>query len=168
MLDAGKRAFSHFPRGSGPPPVEYGLLMKVFTALAPMLWIAALLMRLQAADAAHAPVDSARGRPLTSARGRQEPLVDYERQVRPILTAHCLECHNAEKRKGGLSLATYGDALDGGRSGAVIRPGNSSTSLLVHRIAGEIEPQMPKDKDPLSAADMSVIRAWIRRSTCQT
>jgi hypothetical protein len=31
--------------------------------------------------------------------------VDFERQVKPILEANCLECHSAEKRKGGLSLA---------------------------------------------------------------
>ena len=48
--------------------------------------------------------------------------VDFDGQIRPIIESQCLECHSAEKRKGGLSLATYGDALDGGRNGAVIRP----------------------------------------------
>jgi hypothetical protein len=87
--------------------------------------------------------------------------IDFARQVKPILDARCLECHSDEKRKGGLSLATYGDALDGGRSGASIRPGSSASSLLVHRIVGGIEPQMPKDEAPLTAAEVAIIRAWI-------
>ena len=60
-------------------------------------------------------------------------LVDYDRQIKPILEANCLECHSADKRKGGLSLAAYLDVLDGGRSGAVIRPGHAANSLLFAR-----------------------------------
>jgi hypothetical protein len=123
--------------------------MRVLASLAAsVLWVAGVLMRLQAAVPPPGQVSGS-------------ALVDYERQVLPIVKAHCLECHNAEKRKGGLSLATYGDALDGGRSGAVVRPGSSATSLLMQRIGGDIEPQMPKDTDPLSDADTAVFRTWI-------
>jgi hypothetical protein len=87
--------------------------------------------------------------------------IDFAREVKPILDARCLECHSGEKRKGGLSLATYADALDGGRSGAAIRPGSAAASLLLHRISGEIEPQMPKDEAPLADAEVALIRAWI-------
>jgi len=92
---------------------------------------------------------------------RPGPLVDFERQVHPIIEASCSECHSQERRKGGLSLATYSDVLDGGRSGAVVRPGNSAGSLLVHRLMGETEPQMPKDELPLDAASIALIRLWI-------
>lgn len=88
-------------------------------------------------------------------------LVDFQRQVQPIVQKHCLECHSQDKRKGGLSLATYEDALEGGRNGPVIRPGNGSGSLLIHRVRGEVEPQMPKDEDPLSAAQIALLRLWI-------
>ena len=57
-----------------------------------------------------------------------QSLVDYQRQIRPILEKHCFECHSQDKRKGGLSLATYDDALEGGRNGPVIRPGNGAGS----------------------------------------
>ena len=87
--------------------------------------------------------------------------IDFERQVQPIIAKRCLECHSQDKRKGGLSLATYGDALDGGRNGPAIRPGNSSRSLLIHRVTGAVEPQMPKDEDPLTAAELSLVRRWI-------
>src|SRR5687767_3187198 len=95
-------------------------------------------------------------------------LVDFAGQVQPILAKRCLECHSQDARKGGLSLATYGDALDGGRNGAVIRPGNSAGSLLVHRITGEIEPQMPKDEPALSEAEIAIVRAWIDQGARET
>ena len=118
-----------------------------FTAivLAAGLWLAAVLSATQAAPA----------------RQSQAARVDYQRQVQPILEKHCLECHSQDKRKGGLSLATYADALDGGRNGPAIRPGNSAGSLIVHRVTGRVEPQMPKDEDPLSDAEQASIRLWI-------
>jgi len=88
-------------------------------------------------------------------------LVDYQRQVHPVLDASCSECHSQDRRKGGLSLATYADVLEGGRSGAAIRPGNSAGSLLVHRLIGDTEPQMPKDELPLDDATIALIRLWI-------
>ena len=106
------------------------------------IWITALATRAQ-----HAPSPAA--------------MVDYPRQVFPILKARCLECHSGETRKGGLSLATYADALDGGRTGPSIRPGDGAGSLLVQRISGEIEPQMPKDEEPLAAAEVALLKLWI-------
>jgi len=89
------------------------------------------------------------------------PRVDYERQVKTIIDENCLECHSRDKRKGGLSLASYQDVLEGGRSGAIVRPGNSQRSLILDRLTGAIEPQMPKDEVALDAADIEVIRQWI-------
>ncbi|HUQ12305.1 MAG TPA: DUF1549 domain-containing protein, partial [Steroidobacteraceae bacterium] len=88
-------------------------------------------------------------------------LIDFERQVQPIIAKHCLECHSQDKRKGGLSLATWADALDGGRNGPAIRPGSSARSLLLHRVTGVVEPQMPKDEDPLTSAEVALLRRWI-------
>jgi hypothetical protein len=99
---------------------------------------------------------------------QSSPRIDFAREVQPILSERCIECHDKDKRKGGLSLATYGDALDGGRNGAVIRPGNGARSLLVHRIAGEIEPQMPKDETPLTPAQVALIRRWIDQGARET
>jgi hypothetical protein len=87
--------------------------------------------------------------------------VDFQKQIQPILAERCLECHSQDKRKGGLSLAAYPDILDGGKDGPVVRPGRSADSLLVHRATGEIEPQMPKDEEPLAAAEIALIRRWI-------
>ncbi len=98
----------------------------------------------------------------------RRPVIDYRRQIRPILDDRCLECHSQDKRKGGLSLANYADALEGGRNGAVIRPGRSTRSLLVHRVRGETEPQMPKDEDPLTPRQIALIRQWIDEGARET
>ena len=88
------------------------------------------------------------------------PTIDYQRQVHTILAAKCLSCRSTERRWG-LSLAAYTDALDGGRSGAAIRPGNSAGSLLMQRITGQMAPAMPLNTPALSAGEIATIRAWI-------
>ncbi|MCU1258497.1 MAG: hypothetical protein JWO80_1382, partial [Bryobacterales bacterium] len=88
-------------------------------------------------------------------------LVDYQRQIHPIIAAKCLSCHSQERRSGGLSLTTWQEVLDGGRSGATIKPGSSASSLLVRRITGESEPRMPIGGAPLTATEIATIRLWI-------
>ncbi len=87
--------------------------------------------------------------------------IDFESRVHPVIAARCLPCHSQEKRSGGLSLATYDDVLEGGRSGAAVRPGNSKNSLLMHRILGETKPQMPLGGSPLADSEIAAIRTWI-------
>ena len=87
---------------------------------------------------------------------------DYARDVRPIFRRHCYECHGPDRSRAELRLDRKDRALAGGVSGAVIKPGDSEHSRLVHRIAGlGDEPRMPRGRDPLDAADIAVIRAWI-------
>src|SRR3981081_1441448 len=66
--------------------------------------------------------------------------IDYDPQAHAILAARCLACHSQEKRSGGLSLGTYAATLEGGRSGAAIKPGDSANSLIVYRITGSTPP----------------------------
>lgn len=98
----------------------------------------------------------------------QPARVDFTRQIEPILATNCQGCHNATKRSGGLSLATYEDALEGGRTGAVIRPGAASRSLIVHKLTGANDPRMPKDKPPLADAEIALIQRWIDEGARET
>ena len=88
-------------------------------------------------------------------------LVDFNQEIHPLLAERCLPCHSGEKRSGGLSLANYSDTLDGGRSGATIKPGNSSASLLIARLTGETKPQMPFGGKPLGESEIALVRTWI-------
>jgi hypothetical protein len=118
------------------------------------VWVLAVLLRVHAAGPAG-------GVPVLPGADVQLQSIDFAAEVHPILSAYCLECHSQDKRKGGLSLATYEDVLDGGRSGAAVRPGNGAGSLIFHRLSGDIEPQMPLDELPLADEELAVLRLWI-------
>src|SRR5688500_17235402 len=66
--------------------------------------------------------------------------VDFRREVLPILSRHCFNCHASDKKKGGLRMNGREELLKGGDSGAAIEPGNSAKSLLIQLVAGH-DPQ---------------------------
>ena len=98
----------------------------------------------------------------------EEARINYNDQVRPIVEQNCLECHNAEKRKGGLSMGSYGDLLEGGKDGPVVIPGQGAGTILIDRLTGKEEPQMPKDVDPLSAEKIDLVRRWVEEGARET
>ena len=89
-------------------------------------------------------------------------LVDFSRDVQPLLNKHCVDCHGPEKQKGGLRLDNKASALQGGDEGKVIVPERSAESRLIHLIAG-LEPDtiMPPKGEPLAGEEISLLRAWI-------
>ncbi|HUE74066.1 MAG TPA: DUF1553 domain-containing protein [Pirellulaceae bacterium] len=88
-----------------------------------------------------------------------EPL-SFERHIRPILKAHCFQCHGEEgKQEGNLDVRLKRLLEKGGDSGAAIVPGKPDESLLLERLkAGEMPPEK---KQPVSAADIERITQWI-------
>jgi hypothetical protein len=133
--------------------------MKMVPGVATCLWIAALWVVIEARTQ-NVPDRQAVATPLAT--------VDYQRQVHALLAAKCLSCHSAERRSGGLSLAAYADALEGGRSGAAVRPGDSAGSLLMLRITGAVTPPMPLGRPALSAGEIATIRLWIDEGARET
>ncbi len=85
----------------------------------------------------------------------------YEDQVLPVFREKCCSCHNADKKKGGLDLTSYGQAMAGGSSGEVIAPGDPDGSYLLMLVTHESEPVMPPESDKLSKSALAVIRDWI-------
>ena len=57
--------------------------------------------------------------------GDEVATVDFERDIRPILTSACVKCHGAKKPEGGLRLDAKVFATTGGDSGEVLHPGNT-------------------------------------------
>ena len=81
-------------------------------------------------------------------------------KVRPVLIAHCLECHGGAKTKAGLNLATREGLLAGGDRGAAVVPGKGSESPLVRFVARTDEPHMPP-KAPAPAGTAELLAKWI-------
>ena len=89
--------------------------------------------------------------------------VDFAKDIQPILTNACFECHGPEKQKGGLRLDQKAAALKGGDTGPLFVPGKSAESLLFQAVTGSKDDlaRMPKKRDPLSDEQVGVLRAWI-------
>lgn len=90
-------------------------------------------------------------------------LVDFVKDIQPILKSRCLSCHDGAKQRGGFRLDVKAAALKGGESFApAIVPGKSADSPLVRFVAGlEDGMLMPPDGDRLTAEQIGLLRAWI-------
>src|SRR5688500_12725145 len=93
--------------------------------------------------------------------------LDFNRQVRPILSAHCFKCHGPDERvrEAGLRLDRRESAIAKLESEATaIVPGQPDKSELVRRIfsadEGEVMPP-PEANKPLSAAQKETLRRWV-------
>ena len=96
-----------------------------------------------------------------------EPGPDFTREVLPILSQHCFNCHGPDEnsRKAGLRLDVWEAALQSEESdGAAIVPGKPDVSALLARVlshdADEVMPP-PKEKKPLSPTQIDTLRRWI-------
>lgn len=89
-----------------------------------------------------------------------EPLL-FERDVRPILKAYCLDCHGAEdKPKAGLDLRLVRFIQKGGESGPSIAVGKPAESLLLERMkSGE----MPPSEKKVPADKIAIVEKWIKQ-----
>jgi WD40 repeat protein len=86
--------------------------------------------------------------------------VSWLREVVPILRANCVSCHKPGKTKGGLDLTTHAGVMKGSEDGAVIKTGDTMASRLIETVCGE-EPDMPKEGEALSVAEVDVLSRWI-------
>lgn len=90
--------------------------------------------------------------------------VTFAKDIKPLFEKSCVQCHGAEKQKGKYRLDTLEAALKGGGSGEVIIKGDSAKSPLVLAVARvDLDSAMPPDgkAEPLSSAQVGLIRAWI-------
>ncbi len=81
----------------------------------------------------------------------------------PLLVDQCVECHRAEKAKGGYRLDTFEQLLKPGDSDeAAVTAGKPDESELYELIATHDEDdRMPKKADALPEKDIALVRQWI-------
>ncbi len=87
--------------------------------------------------------------------------ITYDEHVRPIFREHCFSCHNQDTKKSDLSLASFAALTQGGSTGQVVQPGDSSGSRIWSLVSHAEEPKMPPNQDKLPAAKLEMIKAWI-------
>ncbi|MCA9062073.1 MAG: PSD1 domain-containing protein [Planctomycetaceae bacterium] len=83
----------------------------------------------------------------------------FERDIRPILRTHCLECHGGtDELKGNLDMRLVRLMQAGGDSGPALVSGNAGESLIMQRIrAGE----MPPGNHRVPEHDVAILDRWI-------
>lgn len=96
-----------------------------------------------------------------------QAVVDFEKDIVPILRARCYECHTAKKTeadkkpKGGLGL----DSPSGILAGKVVEPGQPDESPLYARVSlpQSDDDVMPpkKDGEPLTPQQIAAIKEWV-------
>jgi len=95
----------------------------------------------------------------TEAPAAAPAAVSYAKDVQPIFDQNCVKCHGgSDGKKGGLSLKTYDDLMQGGKDGQVIAPGDAANSMLVQAIAAG---KMPKRAAKLPQTQIDTIAAWV-------
>ncbi len=92
--------------------------------------------------------------------------IDYESDILPILTQHCIDCHGPDAREAGLRLDSMLAVLKGGDSGeASVVPGASDRSYLIARIThSDPSKRMPPDSDPISDDQVAALQKWINHA----
>ena len=105
-------------------------------------------------------------RPLNAQELDTSSIEFFEAKVRPLLIAHCYECHSAEAAtaenlQGGLRLDNRAGVHQGGDSGAIIVAGKPDESALIKSVRyADKGLQMPP-KEPLSADQVAVLEKWV-------
>lgn len=130
------------------------LLMSGLIGLAPVL------PRAAAEPAPAAPADAPPAiRPVDAAAAAK---VSFAREIKPILTNRCLECHGSNKPKGEFVAKTVASLLKGGKkAGPSVIPGKPDESPVVQHVRGLRKPRMPKEGPPLSEDEVHLLREWI-------
>ncbi|HYO82196.1 MAG TPA: DUF1549 domain-containing protein, partial [Bryobacteraceae bacterium] len=94
--------------------------------------------------------------------------VDFSRDVRPILSDACFQCHGPDdqRRMAGIRLDTREGALGETKRGKLVVPGDPAKSLILQRIEHE-QParRMPPQafRRQLTAKEIGVLRTWIEQ-----
>ncbi len=96
--------------------------------------------------------------------------VDFNRQIRPILSENCFQCHGPDpaERKGALRLDIRDEALKPAKSGAkAIVPGQPSQSELLARVThsdvDELMPPQKAGKKRLDREQIELLKRWVEQ-----
>ncbi len=89
-------------------------------------------------------------------------LVDFIKEIKPILEKSCVNCHGHGRSKGNFRMDNRETFLNGGDSSAPVVVGKSDESLLIELVMGfDPDSVMPQKGTKLTRGQISLLRAWI-------
>lgn len=132
-------------------------ILRTAAPLAIAAWIGWGFAPLLVAQEAPAPETATQEGPAQQASA---PSPMFEADIRPILRAHCLDCHGAtSEHEGGLDLRQVRLMLQGGDSGPAINLQHVDQSLMLERIrSGE----MPPGNAKVTPEEIAVLETWLQ------
>ena len=150
--------FQGLVRGNTPPVST--LVSMSLLSVTTVSWCLPVVVASVVAMNQDPPNDAAHERKLGEA-------VDYLADVKPILVRRCYSCHgpDAEARVADLRVDERSDVTRPryGDHGVIV-PGDAMESELFFRVSTDDEElRMPVDAEPLSDAEIDVIRRWIEQ-----
>ena len=94
--------------------------------------------------------------------------IDFNRDVRPILSDKCMACHgpDAERREADLRLDVESDAKADRDGSPSIVPGDPEQSLLIERIiSDDVDERMPPADSgkTLTNVEIEILRLWVKQ-----
>ncbi len=89
--------------------------------------------------------------------------IDFARDVAPILSSRCIECHGPDKQKAKLRLDSHANLLKGGEDGEVVKVSDAAASELFRRVSlpSDDDDRMPPKGDPLTKEQLATLKEWI-------
>ena len=85
--------------------------------------------------------------------------VDFESDIAPIFSQHCVRCHYDGNAQGDISLARIESIHEAGYLDSE-HPEDSYLIELVEGTDGDL-PEMPKDSEPLTVEQVDLIKRWV-------
>ena len=83
----------------------------------------------------------------------------FQHEVRPIFEKACFQCHSDEKSLAGLDVRSIAALMAGGSGGPALIPGKPDDSLLIKQLESG---KMPLGGEPLTPAQLQLVRAWVK------
>ena len=85
----------------------------------------------------------------------------FEKKIRPVLIAHCFECHSGDAQESGLRVDSVTGLLAGGDRGPAVVPGKPDESLLISAVRHSDTLQMPATRK-LPQTIIDDLAQWVR------
>ncbi|WP_254509155.1 PSD1 and planctomycete cytochrome C domain-containing protein [Anatilimnocola floriformis] len=86
----------------------------------------------------------------------------FEQQIRPLLIAHCTDCHGDRKQEAKLRLDSREALLAGGESGPALVPGEPEKSLLIAAVHYKADVAQMPPKGKMDDEKIAKLTRWVQ------